>query len=286
MPKRLVASLLALSLLTFSAIAQNKPAPESKKPDAKPTTQPTVLPEVSLQEVSVFDAIQFLRDVDPSFQAVVAYGPGADPNKPPIIHELKLKNITADDVIAVLGEVLPFVSIDRITLNDGKLLMIRINADPNSPEPEEARESKDPTTTIYPLRAIIDNMSRNAMPRYHPADEEKQFAAALTEQRKQSRDAVLALVQTAIQTEGVKGNVTLKVHEPTETLIFKGSKRETVLVQGALDALAPQASEPPSDSEVKALREEVRKLRAQIASGRDGNHPATRPSEQTPAKNP
>src|SRR4051794_31099700 len=98
---RLAAVCLASTLMA-SAVpvcrGADAPAPGAAgaTPAAAPSTQgddaskPKLLPEINVKDVALPDLIDYLRDLDPSFQAVVAYDPGAVRGEPKI-QELRLK---------------------------------------------------------------------------------------------------------------------------------------------------------------------------------------------------
>src|SRR3954468_24195711 len=86
---------------------------EKKLPIVAAATQaaaerPKVLPEVNVKGIALADLIDFLRDPDPAFQAVISYAPGVEPPGP-IIQELRLKNVTADSVLEVLKQAYPYL---------------------------------------------------------------------------------------------------------------------------------------------------------------------------------
>ncbi len=69
---------------------------------------------------------------------------------------------------------------------------------------------------------------------------------------------ILSLVQAALEAQGSTTNVLMKVHEATETLIFRGNLEQTEAVQQVLAALEPTKMEA-----------ERAKLRDQMAADRN-----------------
>src|SRR4051794_12513234 len=93
----LAAALAAFTAPFTRAADPPKPDAHDAKP-AAPTTSPAgeakgkLIPELNFKDIALTDLIDFLRDVDPSFQAVIAYEPGTVRGEP-TIQELRLKNV-------------------------------------------------------------------------------------------------------------------------------------------------------------------------------------------------
>src|SRR3954453_16166330 len=139
-----------------AAAAADKPAvplPEKPGGDA-----PALLPEVKLNDVNFPDLIQFLRDVDPTFQAVVSYTPGAAEGGPRI-QELRLKNVTSEGIMQLLAETYPQITMNQVPAPDGKhrIWAIRIDRDPRADRVVAA--AGEPTTTVWRLHEAVDELA-------------------------------------------------------------------------------------------------------------------------------
>jgi hypothetical protein len=85
---------------------------------------------------------------------------------------------------------------------------------------------------VYRLKEITDVLiSQSQSATTQPADE--------TTARTQAISHVLSVVQAALEQAGEKTQPVLKVHEPTLTLIFKGTESQQLVVEEVLRALQP-----------------------------------------------
>jgi hypothetical protein len=252
--------------LSLPAWGQEAKPPATQKPaaaaPAAPAERPMRLPEVKLEQVGFADVINFLRDVDPTFQAVVSYAPGVERGEP-VIQELQLKNVTTASVLQLLAEAYPQVSLDETGVDAGgsQIWMIRVGPDPRVPEPTQDDGPPPPVTTVHRLREIVDGLSAD-----------KADAAA----RKKALDGVMSVVQAALETQqaAVGGErtqrradaVRLSLHEATETLVFKGPHDAAELVGETLTTLLPTKREVDARNvnELDALRRENERLRAEV----------------------
>jgi hypothetical protein len=268
-------------------------APSSKPQDA---STPKLLPEVNVKDIPLPDLIDYLRDVDPSFQAVVAYDPGANAGEPKI-QELRLKNVSAESVLKLLSQTYPRISLQEVPPEKGantKIWTVRVEADPNNPfarggggaagaaggfvpgiemaggiGPEGQPAGATVVTAVHRLREIVDDL---APPNGGAAE------------RKTALESVLSLVQAALETGGGGGakrqkaaGVELKLHEATETLIFHGPLEQSGIVAQALETLAPRrAGERGGErdrfvgsgvnTQLRQLGNDIERLRRQIAA--------------------
>jgi hypothetical protein len=258
-----------------------KAAPTSKADDSG---KPKLLPEVNVKDIALPDLIDFLRDVDPTFQAVVAYDPGASRGEPKI-QELRLKNVTTDAVMELLSQTYPQIHSSVAPSGDdkGKIYMIRVEAVPQPPgapgmfggpggmgmsggvAPGPQLPPPE-VTVVHRLREIVDDI---APPNAGDAE------------RKKALDSVVSLVQATLETGApspaqlreskAKGErvppVSLKLHEGTETLIFHGSQEQAMIVGQALESLTPRARTPDAatKTQLRQLSADIRRLQQQVS---------------------
>jgi hypothetical protein len=304
----LAASVLLASTAATAGAADPQP-PNEKSPPAATTApagdHPKLLPEVNVKDVPLTDLIDLLRDVDPTFQAVVSYEPGATRGQPQI-QELRLRNVSVESVMKLLSESYPQINIGSVTEDGtGKVWTIRVSHDQRQPSgPPIGRpggqglfggesggggggvpvQEAGDVTAVFRLREIVDDLA--------PING---GAAG----RKSALESIVSLVQTTLETGGAskpggfKGaarhEATLKLHEGTETLIFHGSSEQSGLVVQALDTLQPRSENNRSTQaalnrltgEINRLGQQVHMLEGVVGiNGSQGNSPAaqTRPA--------
>jgi hypothetical protein len=276
---RLAAAVVASSLMASAAPICR--AEDSAKEPATPSTQPAgapgeqiLLPEVNVRDVQLPDLIDFLRDVDPTFQAVIAYDPGAKRGEP-TIQEMRLKNVSAEAVLELLSQTYPRITIQMLSGDKAakhKIWTIRVGPDPRDPNgrglPGEEGGlfggapdgQQTPVTAVHRLREIVDDI---APPNGGAAE------------RKTALESIVSLVQATLETSGGrpgkvdrKGDVLLKLHEGTETLIFHGSGQQAMLVAQALETLAPRPIDADAATKlnIRQLSADLRRLQQQVAT--------------------
>jgi len=175
-----------------------------------------VLPDVNIQGGSVEDLLDLLRQQDPSLQIMVARDPDA-PAKDPDIH-LKLKNVTAGDVLKILPVAYP--GIELVPSNDSPILVLKVHAIPGAVGPPQVVRVYSLYTGVQALKAINAYGTDKALV-----------------------DA-LSLIQAALGQTSQNPAPTIQVHEATMTLIVKATPDQQETVAAAIKAL--QASAAPA----------------------------------------
>ena len=272
---------LPLLVVLAAAIAADVPAfaqqeapaqtaPEKKAPAGLPKGG-KLIPKLEIEGIPLSEVLNYLRDADPDFQAVVS-GPGAEGGGP-IIQELRLKNVSAASVVQLLGATYPQIRVNALEGDESVIWTIRVDHpempvgegggfhDGALPDPAMMgmpggpAPAAQPVTTVHRLREIIDDLARDS--------------AGAPEDRKKAREAVLSLVQATIETQGGgKTPATIKLHEATETLVFKGTSLQASFVEQALGSLRPVPGDPAlqneSRRELRALAAEVKELKKRL----------------------
>jgi hypothetical protein len=245
--KYFLPALLAFALSAGSdciVLAQNTPLAPATPTPAKPAgAENPVLNEIHFHGQSLGEAVDYLKKSCPGFQAVVV-GDGQQVGLP----DIDLKNINRNQFIEVLKQTVPQLAIDRVDGDSGTVFLFRFStaaggggapAGPAmaalvaAPSP-----SPPPTVQVYRLGPLL-----------HSANDAD---------RKKALNDILTLVQAALEAHGSANQALMKVHEATETLIFRGNADQTEVVQGALKALEPTTTE-----------NERAKLHEQMAAERD-----------------
>jgi hypothetical protein len=150
-----------------------------------------LIPELNVQNVALADLLQFLRDVDPSFQAVVSYE-GGPQNRGPEIQDLKLKNVSTRMVLSLLSQTYHGIDVNAVDTDEGRFYTIRVGEQPTGggiTSGELARAATRKSTSVHRLREIVDTMLAEA------------GGERTAETRKKALDQALALVQAAVQTD-------------------------------------------------------------------------------------
>jgi len=262
-------ALLIATAAPLAATAQKAPdaAPAAQKPaaaDAHANPLDQVLPEVNFNGVALGDVVDFLRDVAPGFKVVVVRSPGATEADDPRV-SVRLKQASLGQVLEILSRAYPVelssVRASRPTDTDETILTIK-------PSPASRAETAGPGAgvRVYHLATITAGLHSNtaeaAVPKNFTLSPEKgedagtfnkrfeakqaEMAKALAAAReadakaqKESLADVLSLCKAAIEQGSNGAKASMQVHEPTQTLIFKGTPEQEAALEDVLNALDP-----------------------------------------------
>jgi len=188
-----------------------------------PAVEQQSLPIEKIGDIELNDLVNLLKDKLPGFNGVVIRQPNAAADYP-VITQMTLKNVTLGQFLEMIRTEYPGVAITRI---DGKgpkdtpLYVFNVSPVPGMEKPADA-----PTAVqIYRLSEIVSNIDNGE------------------KNPKKAMDSVLSLVQAALDESGDSQKPVLKVHESTQTLIFKGTKSQIAIVQQVLNSLEPKVSD-------------------------------------------
>jgi hypothetical protein len=262
--KRYSSLYLAMGVIWMTALAAPaQPIGVSPNATPAPTTLPgedKIIPEVAFNNATLETVVDFLRKSLPGFNAVIVRDNGV-PADYPTISNLKLRDVGVGQLMEFIRTSYPGISLDRIAGPAGPLYVIRVSnfgpyggavgipgpigmngapQAPGAPLPEQS------FVQVYKLTDIVNTLAASKPDNMTP------------EQRtKGAMDDVLSLLQAALdQTEGP--NVVLKVHEPTQVLMFKGTPQKSAVVQQVLSTLQPN----PNDEQMK-FRQQMDAMRRQ-----------------------
>jgi hypothetical protein len=216
---------LILLLTTFSEpVLADGPA-TAQAMGVDPMTK--VLPEVKFDSVSIYDALGFLQDVSPGFEAVVVRD-GAEPSDAHTV-TMDLKNVTVQQVLEVL-QLANYSTLDIRPVDEGRgpssIYVVR---------GKEPRPAPATVLRVYRLEPVIEAMRGNGASKNKPLDD------------------ILSLIEATLSQVPGQSKPTLQVHEETKTLIFKGSSEQMEAVNQALEALCPGITHDES-SWIQGLR--------------------------------
>lgn len=242
-----------LSLVIFLAVSaiHGQPAPahaeEMAPAPAAPTTAPienTLMPIGTIGSgMPLEDVLHVISDQVPGFNSVIQREGQTDSGYP-TLPAMRLKNVS-------IGQFLKFIQmsyparVERIDGPAGPLYLIQVSQ-PTTPQtaqigmpppgfpggPPPANEVK-----VYRLTAIIDSLTNGD----NSADAQKK-----------AMNNVLSLIQAALDQANGKGETVLKVHDPTQTLVFKGSLEKMTVLEQVLQTLEPKT--PDLASQFQALK--------------------------------
>jgi hypothetical protein len=197
-----------------------------------PATQPVeqrVIPELKFDGVGIDDVMAFLRDVAPGFSPYIARESNAASNGP--LLSLHAKDMTVEQFLKFLEQAYGI----KTAKVDGPINPIWVMRVPNSVSNTDRRLLRP-----YSLRDAIIPLTtgRNG----NPDDLEKQ---ALQD--------VLTLIQTALKEARVDQGVSIKVHEPTRTLLIYGSVPSHEVVDQVLQTLRASTDEVRKKADENAI---------------------------------
>jgi hypothetical protein len=243
-----------------------------------PTTRPTkVLPEFKY-DGTLDGAIAKLQEADPSLRVMVVWPTGAATDEPHI--SLALRNVTAVDVLDVMATAYQAIGIKIVSAASGEIYIINVQVQPSEQRRRGGRGA-DPVNgggggapqqyivRVYNLAGPVNAWINDNL---GPVKDED-FAAA----KGKAMDAILSLLQaTLTQLPDETTKPLLQVHEPTVSVVFRGSPRQLEAVEEAMHVLPGYGSslsrQRSNDltARVAALEKEISQLKSQNASGARG----------------
>jgi hypothetical protein len=245
---------LALLIATASplvAVAQKAPEtrPTAQKPDVPPLER--LLPEVNFNGNALGDVIDFLRDVT-GFNIVLVRPQGMDAGNDPAV-TLRLKNASLGQVLAVLTRECP-IEVSTVPANrpgEGEITVVKIVGTPTP----AADPGPGVVVRVYHIRSITEALLAGR-PAKHPAATQPDGGGSGQSEQLFGRpppdvaalrgalNDVLSLCKAALDQVRDTAGVVLQVHEPTQTLIFKGRPEQQAALEDVLNALDPNRAEP------------------------------------------
>ena len=238
-PAFVALALLAGPTILFSAEkAKETPKPA---PPAADRGNP-VLKEVKFHGARLSDVIAYLRQSCPRFKVVLVPDPQC-PDPDPALPDIELKNVELNAFLEVLTKMLPQLTLDAVDSGYGEVDLLKLAAPPGGTGKGVMGGGMGgmgggmelPRTQVYRLSHLIRA----------DAGSQGTRAAAMND--------ILSLVQAAVEAAGSSKDVLMKVHEATETLIFRGSPTQIEVVERALKALEPTNGE----KDLAKLREQM-----------------------------
>ena len=198
----------------------------------------TILPEVNFASTPLEDALDYFAAVAPGFSYSVVRDEGI-PKEYPKLH-LKLKQVSLSQVLELIHVAYPTIEVVEIGGYGEPIVCVKVHAPPTL-EPASEIEPTEPTVRIHRLSAIVESL---AIGKNDPAT------------RKDAMNRALSLIKIALEQVGGEPPV-LRVHEETQTLIFKGNPAQEAALKSVMDALQP-TEQPLAEQKRIAEQENLR----------------------------
>lgn len=265
----LPAALCAVLLIVATAYAQS----------AKPTTVPVedrLMPGERFEDVPLDDVLSFIHEAVPAFNVVVVRGPNVPANYP-TIPRMTVKNITIGQFLQFLQESFPDLTVAPIEGPESALYVVRI---PSAMMPEGlAVESRPPQPGGFPggmgmvggggglfEAGPMPVISDTPLVRVYKLSEiVASISGGQPDKQKQALNDVLSLIQAALEQidDGGKDKAVIKVHEQTQTLLFKGTVNKQQVLEQIIQTLQPDV-DPKQASKVRDLETMTSSLKREI----------------------
>ena len=208
---------------------QNTAAPVGT-PVRAPTTMPGLegmpMPSDEITKpILLDDELREIHDAVPSFIWVLNRDGFAQPDYP-TLPPMTLKHVTIGQFLQYVQVAFPGVQCVRIDGPEGSLYSIRVAGSPDRPRTSHVR--------LYRLSDIINAQADEE------AAKDKDANKSRDDRIKAATNDVLSLLQAALDQTDPDGASSLKIHEPTLTLMFKGSLAKQEVLEEALQTLTPR----------------------------------------------
>jgi hypothetical protein len=252
------------------ATAQPAPAPgKTKGNDQWPDLEKQPMPTESIDKpVLLDDELRAIHDAIPAF-IWVTNRDGYAAADYPTLPRMTLKNVTVGQFLQYVQTAFPGVQCLRIDGPNGPLYSIRISGNPNGAHNNHVR--------LYRLSEIINAQADEE------AAKDKDVSKSRDDRVKAATNDVLSLLQAALDQTDPDGAMSLKIHEPTLTLMFKGSLAKQEVLEEALQTLTPRRgssirfgggysggkSSDPFDAATKSYDDAMRMLSDQSSATQD-----------------
>lgn len=182
------------------------------------------------------DELESIRAVIADFNSVVVRDPGV-PADYPTLPVMTLKNVTLGQFLQFVRAAYPGVEIVRIDGPAGALYSIRIRPDEEAIRRASFRADARADANRVRLYRLADVVNALCADKLRFGQDGKDINR--DEVVKDATNQVLSLLQAALDQTDQDGPVTLKIHEPTQTLMFKGSRAKQDVLEEALSTLQP-----------------------------------------------
>lgn len=227
-------SLFSIGLKATAADAVKAPPAVVQKPQT-PTADDPIVPDINFNGISLDDAISSLSDKYPQFKVAILRDPNVASDFPTV--NLKLKGVSLTQFMELIYTANPNLETREIEGPGGKIICLIVHAAPDGHGAAMGggggggaiapNASVAPVVRVYRLSAILN------LPSGGKADPTS---------KKEAMNQALSLIKVALEQVGGEPPV-LRIHEETQTLIFKGMPAQEAMLQNVIEALKPQPLE-------------------------------------------
>jgi len=182
------------------------------------------------------EVLASIRAADPTFNSVVVRDVGV-PEAYPTLPAMTLKNVTVGQFLQFVRSSYPGFDCMRIDGPTGALYSVRISAEGDNARRAMGAQDRN-RLHLYRLTEVIQGQAAEIISRNPKAD--KTEAQVIADVNKEATAQVLSLLQAALDQTDEDGASVLKMHEPTMTLMFKGSDAKQDILEEALSTLKPR----------------------------------------------
>jgi hypothetical protein len=255
------------TVVTAFAQAPGAPAPLTPPPAVPPAAPRAETPTIELEPLPaqklqgpLDEILNQIKEKAKGFNTVIVRSENV-PESYPTLAPLTANGVTIGQFLEFVKTSYPGVEISRIDGPNDPLYVIRIslgNPQPGMPGSGQPLDANGyPITAnvkVYPLgnivRALAEGKTGNG------------------DHTKQALDDVLSLVQATLDQAGATNDQTsIKVHEPTLSLVFRGSGDKIALIDQLLATLEPKQD----DSKLGKMRQEMEELIKRNEASRMGD---------------
>ena len=211
-------------------------APAAAKPEPA-AVEAVAMPDSKFSDSKLDDVLDFMKEKIPGFNAVIIRSPGASPDYPTVPH-LTTKDLTVGQFLEFVKTAFPGVQIQRIDGPTTPLFVIRIqNMGGPGPNtfgfaPGPAQPTTEPTLVwVYRLNDVVNGLANAEAGTNGKSDVKK------------ATDDILSLIQAAMEQCDPKNPPVLKIHDATQTLLFKGTGKQKEVLDQVLMTLQPNEND-------------------------------------------
>jgi hypothetical protein len=218
-----------------------------------------LLPEVNFQDASFDDVVDFLRDVNPGFQAVIVRDDGAADGRPVV--RLRLKDVPMRQVLEVLQTAHPELKVEPVQHPERPTVyVIRVEGpgDAGAAGPAGAGGRAGKFVQVYQLSNEIAMVLKTSGVWGGGGALEPEMA-------KMGLEHVLSLLEGVTEAVGDRNPPTLAVHEGTQSLIVTGTADQHALVNETLASLRGERRTENRQAQAVELERRLREVESASA---------------------
>jgi hypothetical protein len=231
--KKAVSVFVVLMLVGAVAGAQDT------KP-AAPVTWATTMPAIELSNQPLEKVLNQMKAKLPGFDFSISREDV--PHEYPVLPDMRVENVSLRAFAELIQQQVPGVTVSLpMQTNDFGFDGFEVRIQPNPNQPVQA-------VRVFELGEIIAH--RAAALKGDVKIEDREHIAT---------NDILSLIQAALDVAGDSKSAEMKIHAPTQTLIFKGTDAQEKIVQNVMQVLG-NAETYHFDEEMNAKRAEIARL--------------------------